>query len=55
MCYTIPILKTEDEFWADDSENSTESVNEVSDVPDNFKEWSRDNKHRIEKAEKRVI
>ncbi len=50
MCYTIPILKTEEEFWADDSENSTESINEVKDVPENFKEWIRDNEGRIEKA-----
>ncbi len=53
MCYAIPILKTEEEFWADDSENSTESVNEVTDLPDNFKEWIRDNEERIEKATER--
>ncbi len=53
MCYTIPILKTEEEFWADDSENSTESVNEVTDVPDGFKDWIEENKERIEKAEEK--
>lgn len=50
MCYCIPILKTEDEFWADDD---VKSVNEVSDVPKNFKEWIRDNEDRINAAEKR--
>ena len=50
MCYCIPILKTEDEFWADDD---VKSVNEVTDVPQNFKEWIRDNSDRIEAAEKR--
>ena len=50
MCYCIPILKTEDEFWADDD---VKSVNEVTDVPQNFKEWIRDNEDRIKAAEKR--
>ena len=49
MCYTIPILKTEEEFW--DLDESKPSVNEVKDVPDNFKEWIADNSDRIEKAE----
>lgn len=47
-CYKIPILKTEEEFWSWDgrSEASTESVNSVNDVPDNFKSWINDNIHR---------
>ncbi len=49
MCYCIPILKTEDEFWADDD---VKSVNEVTDVPQNFKDWINDNSDRIEAAEK---
>ena len=53
LCYCIPILKTEDEFWADDSEDSTESINEIKDVPDGFKDWVKDNANRIEAAEKR--
>ena len=53
MCYCIPILKTEDEFWAEDSEDSTESVNEITDVPEGFKEWIKNNKDRIEAAENR--
>ena len=46
-CYVIPILKTEDEFWA---ESNTSSKNEVSDLPTQFNEWLIDNKERIEKA-----
>lgn len=53
MCYTIPILKTEEEFWADDSEDSTASVNEVTDVPQGFKDWITDNQERIERPEER--
>ncbi|WP_298546654.1 ADP-ribosyltransferase [uncultured Parabacteroides sp.] len=55
LCYKIPILKTEDEFWAWDgrSEATTESVNEIKDVPDNFKKWVLDNQQRIEDAKKR--
>ena len=54
-CYKIPILKTEEEFWAWDgrSEESTESVNEVKNVPDSFKKWVLDNQRRIDDAKKR--
>lgn len=47
-CYKIPILKIEEEFWEWDgrSEVTTESVNEVKDVPDEFKAWINDNIHR---------
>ena len=51
MCYTIPILKTEDEFFDDDDD--AKSVNEVEDVPQGFKDWIKDNEERIERAEKR--
>lgn len=51
MCYSIPILKTEDEFFDDDED--AKSVNEVEDVPQGFKDWIKDNEERIERAEKR--
>ena len=50
MCYTVPILKSEDEFWDYDHDNPTPSENEVTDVPENFKEWVRENRDRIETA-----
>lgn len=53
MCYCIPILKTEEEFWAYDSENPVKSANEITELPSNFREWINDNKERIEAAEKR--
>lgn len=55
MCYKIPILKTEEEFWEWDgrSEATTASVNEVKDVPDAFKKWVLDNQERISTAKKR--
>lgn len=48
LCYKIPILKTEEEFWEWDgrSEATTESVNEVKDVPEGFKRWIDNNIHR---------
>lgn len=54
-CYCIPILKTEEEFWKWDgrSETTTESVNEVMDVPSGFKQWVVDNSQRIDIANKR--
>lgn len=51
MCYCIPILKTEDEFWLLDEDEK--SVNEVKDVPKGFAKWVKANAGRIKKAEKR--
>ena len=51
-CYATSILKSDDELAADNErimageEVSVGSVNEVSDVPDNFKEWVENNKER---------
>lgn len=55
LCYKVPILKTEEEFWEWDgrSEPTTESVNEVKDVPDAFKQWVGTNAYRIEESKKR--
>lgn len=50
-CYTIPILKSEDEFWWDD--DGIKSMNEVQEVPKGFADWVEKNKERIERAEKR--
>ena len=49
ICYCIPLLKTEDEFFAEDD---TPSANEVTDVPPQFKEWCTENWSRIAAAEK---
>lgn len=53
MCYKIPILKTEEEFWAWDGrgEAPTDSVNEVKDVPEGFKQWIDNNIHRAKSWE----
>ena len=55
LCYKIPILKTEEEFWEwdDRGEATTESVNAVRDMPDEFKQWVLDNRDRINTAEKK--
>lgn len=55
ICYKIPILKTEEEFWEWDGrgEATTESVNKVKDVPEGFKQWVLDNQSRIDEAKKR--
>lgn len=54
LCYKIPILKTEEEFWAWDGRSAatTESVNEVKDVPDGFKQWVLSNQQRISEAKR---
>ena len=48
MCYKIPILKTEEEFWAWDGrgEATSESINQVKDVPEGFKQWIDNNIQR---------
>lgn len=55
LCYCVSILKTDDEFWRDlgNEEATGESENQVTDVPEAFKDWVRDNADRIEAAEKR--
>ena len=47
MCYVIPILKTEEEFWGE-----KEAV-PVNDVPDGMKDWLYANSERITDAEKK--
>lgn len=49
LCYVTPIMKAEDEFFGD----SETSVNEVTDVPEAFKEWVRNNEDRILAARER--
>lgn len=44
MCYVIPILKTEDQFWND------EDVSEIIEPPKNFTDWLEANAERIDKA-----
>ena len=48
LCYCIPLLKTEDEFFND----KEQSVNEVTDVPEQFHEWCAENRDYILAAEK---
>lgn len=38
MCYCIPILKTEEEFWAYCLENPEQSENAITELPPNFNE-----------------
>lgn len=53
-CHVETIMKTQEELDADldrmlnGEEPSEGSVNEVKDVPDNFKQWMKDNKERAE-------
>lgn len=55
LCYKIPILKTEEEFWTwyGRGEAPTESVNAVKNVPSGFKNWIKSNSERIADAKKR--
>lgn len=58
-CHAITILKTREELMADnrrilDGQEPTEdSVNSVTDLPDNFKAWAVKNKSRILAADER--
>lgn len=50
LCYKVPILKTEEEFFADDD---APSPNEVAEVPEGFKKYILENEGQIESAKKR--
>ena len=53
-CFMTYVLKTDDEFWTDlENGENNESVNTVKDVPDNFKEWVKDNEERIKRSEQK--
>ncbi|MDR0711133.1 MAG: hypothetical protein LBF67_02140 [Prevotellaceae bacterium] len=58
-CHAVTILKTPEELMQENEAifegktPDTRSVNEVKDVPDNFKAWIAANKDRIASAEKR--
>lgn len=49
MCYVIPILKTEEQFW------NNEEVNDVKAPPSNFMDWLEENTDRIDKAKERDV
>lgn len=53
LCYKIPILKTEEEFWNYGEAKDKSSSKEVNDVPDAFKKWVVENENRINAAQKR--
>lgn len=44
LCYVIPFLKTEEQFWND------EDVSEIVEPPKNFTDWLESNAERIDKA-----
>lgn len=58
-CQAISILKTEEELMEENraimrgEDPPKESVNTVKDVPEGFKQWIKDNRDRIERAEKK--
>lgn len=50
MCYEVPILKTEDEFYSENPD--LRSSNEVANVPEAFNTWIGGNLDKIKAAEK---
>ena len=44
MCYVVPILKTEEQFWND------EDVKGIEEPPKNFTDWLENNAERIDRA-----
>lgn len=51
-CYVIPIIKSEEKFWLEDNEKGDDNE-EITDVPQGFKNWVGKNQGRIAKAEQR--
>ncbi|MBR3830726.1 MAG: hypothetical protein IKJ52_05695 [Muribaculaceae bacterium] len=52
LCYVIPIIKTEEQFWLPESERGKDN-DEITDVLQGFKTWVANNRDRIARAEKR--
>lgn len=56
-CYAVPILNTDDEFFASPLEtkstSESPSINEVTDTPEGFRSWLSTNEHRIVQARER--
>lgn len=51
-CYQLPIMMSREEqnAWDGEGEPPTDSKNAVKDLPQNFKDWVKENKERIESA-----
>ena len=52
-CWTSTIMQTDEEFFRDSDGVYRGSVNEVKDVPPQFRKWLEENRGRIERAEER--
>lgn len=50
LCYTVPIVMSEEEYWSDDRENSP---NKIVSPPENFNKWVSENSERIDEARSR--
>lgn len=50
LCYTVPIVMSEDEYWSGNRDNSP---NKIDVPPKNFEKWVTENSERIESARKR--
>lgn len=50
LCYTVPIVMSEEEYWSDSRENSP---NLVTAPPENFGKWVSKNSERIEESRKK--
>lgn len=50
LCYTVPIVMSEEEYWSDSRENSP---NLVTAPPKSFGEWVSKNSERIEESRKK--
>ncbi len=50
LCYTVPIVMSEEEYWSDNRENSP---NMITEPPENFTKWCSENSERIDEARSR--
>lgn len=50
LCYTVPIVMSEEEYWSENRENSP---NMVTAPPENFGKWVSENSERIDEARSR--
>lgn len=50
LCYTVPIVMSEEEYWSDSRENSP---NMITAPPNNLGKWGSENSERIDEARSR--
>lgn len=53
LCYVVPIIMSEDDYWKMREGETTAEEQQVTELPESFKDYVRDNQTKIETAQSR--